>query len=1653
MKNNAGYPEHSDYPGFLLRWLLLFGLLPMAFAVNAADYYWVGGSGNWSDLLHWATTSGGSTYHIQAPTADDNVFFDANSFTGPGQIVTINSQDAFCHTMDWRGVRFNPKLTGLPTSKFLHIYGSAYWSNSMQLDYQGIIRMVPSAGETAKLLTQGTPMSGDLYFAGDGEVLLLDDLEVNREFRIENGIASLSGKTIRSNYLVVQPVSSVQLKWNDATFFLSGNDYPNLGWHYPFMMYMEKVNSIQSLNARFVLKGSQASFFLKEHYAGPAWSLSEVSFVSNSGQGYWRNASTDTVSVISMRFGSDGYIAGNNVIDSIALSSGYSLKFESGKEQILQYLGVNGTCQRPTYLYTAKTGFPVTLKSDNPITVDYCTMLDIHALGDFRATNTTDLGNTTGWAIKGRIPQDLFWVGGTGDWSDPQHWSFTSGGPGGACVPSGVDNVFFDEKSFSASGQFVNIDAPSAQCKTMDWSKVMFKPRLSGPVNNAVTIYGSLYFSPDMSMDFKGNFRFAAKGPGQEIRSAGIVFQKDLHFTGNGSWKLLDALEINHTLRMDAGTLNTNNEDITLEHFVSVSQSARSILLGSSRIQFRHVIYRGILKLELVATNLNWQAGSSMLEFVNDNGGVYVSGKGKVTINDVLFDLQGYSKIYSGVDMRYHHLQFKNHGFILGNQHLDSLIVEGGYRYRFEAGRTYLIDYLEAKGDCDKGMTYIETNLPGEPAFWQLSKDINGVEKVYVEDIHAKGATVYAVTSGDGGNNQGWTFTQSNGRTLYWVAGSGRWNDRTHWSLQSGGPGGECIPTALDDVIFDNRSGLNSSSDRVESSLENYLHACHNFIVKDLSGRPLFLLSQIVAYGSIDVKDRLGAKSYLSTLELKGEKRDLSIRIQSPFVWTLYLRGGGRWTLLDDLSLKYFLLIHNGSFVAGNRVIHTPYFHIKKANPNTQGVVELTGCKVNLDGADNGKHYTFHINDYEVLVERTSFHIKKGKSTFLVNRDSVFHPAQIIFEDPDGYASLQIYHGANLVGKTYFYGSGEIRGSWRFDSLICSAGKSYWFQSGVTQGVNKYLSILGNNCFPIRLSSLTAGKQSIIKMDTGRLFADFIQMKDQMAVGKINFFAGSHSTDIGMSNTNWVFDQSPNNRQVGILGEDLKFCKGGNVLISGNGFNDLYKYTWSTGDTTKEITVDRGGQYWVEVEFQPGCVIYDSVLVKEVELPVVMLGKDTAICQGDSIFLDATSSLSETTYRWSDGVDTSKRWVSDSGKYKVVVDHLGCIRSDSIRLVVDTMPDPALGPDIDVCKGDTVNIHPKGMADTYLWSTGAQTRSIMVANEGRYSVLVKHGVCSARDTTMVRFHTPFVRPLKDTIVCEGTKVSIGFPKRTKDLIYLWSTRDTSPGILVDSPGVFTVSVSDSFHCAIYDTVHVTWKALPTLDENLTLDTSICGGGFYELFIPTDADSMKWLDTGLPGFKRIFEEEGTYPFTISKDGCQRPDTFNLTVIPVPVAEVMGDTLICPKYGVDVEVDYDLGALQWEDGLTDNPRHFTKAGLYRAVVDNEGCFRAIDVTLKEIKCGDFQVFVPNVFTPNGDGVNDVFKPEIPENYTVLSYHLTVWNRWGEKVFSSDIYGEEWDGNFREQPMGSGVFVWMLTITLQDEFGEWQELQDHGTVTLVR
>lgn len=177
-----------------------------------------------------------------------------------------------------------------------------------------------------------------------------------------------------------------------------------------------------------------------------------------------------------------------------------------------------------------------------------------------------------------------YWIGGTGSWNEKSHWSLTSGGAGGAELPTQADDVFFDQHSFSADRQTVMVNS-DAVCRNLDWSAINQKVIFSSHESKSLTVYGSYTLSPLIMNGFKGRTVFASAASANSITSAGNALLGEWIFNGTGSWQLSDELNGEQlNIRLMKGTLNTNDKKVTVSGFNGNSTASRTLNLGASEI-------------------------------------------------------------------------------------------------------------------------------------------------------------------------------------------------------------------------------------------------------------------------------------------------------------------------------------------------------------------------------------------------------------------------------------------------------------------------------------------------------------------------------------------------------------------------------------------------------------------------------------------------------------------------------------------------------------------------------------------------------------------------------------------------------------------------------------------------------------------------------------------------------------------------------------------------------------------------------------------------------------------------------------------------------------------------------------------------------------
>ena len=200
------------------------------------------------------------------------------------------------------------------------------------------------------------------------------------------------------------------------------------------------------------------------------------------------------------------------------------------------------------------------------------------------------------------------------------------------------------------------------------------------------------------------------------------------------------------------------------------------------------------------------------------------------------------------------------------------------------------------------------------------------------------------------------------------------------------------------------------------------------------------------------------------------------------------------------------------------------------------------------------------------------------------------------------------------------------------------------------------------------------------------------------------------------------------------LGADKVSCVGTPVTLDAK--NPGATYLWSTGATTKTISVTSSGSYWVKVTNAAGCDSRDTVNVNFTPVPVVALGNDISVCVGTPVSLDAGNAGA--TYLWSTGATTQTITPTSSGQYSVMVTSGTCSSRDTINVTFNALPVVDLGTNQLICTSDTITVDAGNPGSSYLWSTGATTRTIQVSLAGTYKVTVTNANgCVAMDSIVI----------------------------------------------------------------------------------------------------------------------------------------------------------------------------------------------------------------------------------------------------------------------------------------------------------------------------
>ncbi len=375
--------------------------------------------------------------------------------------------------------------------------------------------------------------------------------------------------------------------------------------------------------------------------------------------------------------------------------------------------------------------------------------------------------------------------------------------------------------------------------------------------------------------------------------------------------------------------------------------------------------------------------------------------------------------------------------------------------------------------------------------------------------------------------------------------------------------------------------------------------------------------------------------------------------------------------------------------------------------------------------------------------------------------------------------------------------------------------------------------------------------------------------------------------------------------------KDTIFCQGGSTVLTATGTAN--RYYWSTGDTTKSITVSPSSStaYWVrgQVDTIP-CFAYDSAWVYIWALPVINNGNDTTFCLGNSKTLTANGTANR--YLWSTGDTTKTITVLPPavGTYKYWVrgkrDTIPCISYDTMSITVLPLPSVFTNNDTTFCQGTSKVLTATGNSNRYLWSTGDTTKSITITPSFTSNIWVRgqngNIPCFAFDTVKITvLPLPIIVTNNDTTFCLGNSKTLtanGTANR-----YVWKTGDTTQSITVlpTTPGVYTYWVrgqTSNVPCFSFDTVTITVLPVPTIKINN--DTSFCQGITKVLSTSGTSNRYVWSTGDTSATINIKPMATTTYWVRGQSGtipCYTFDTVVITVIPLPAVDLGNDLILC------------------------------------------------------------------------------------------------------------------------------------------------------------
>lgn len=530
-----------------------------------------------------------------------------------------------------------------------------------------------------------------------------------------------------------------------------------------------------------------------------------------------------------------------------------------------------------------------------------------------------------------------------------------------------------------------------------------------------------------------------------------------------------------------------------------------------------------------------------------------------------------------------------------------------------------------------------------------------------------------------------------------------------------------------------------------------------------------------------------------------------------------------------------------------------------------------------------------------------------------------------------------------------------------------------------------------------------------------------------------NYSVVATSTPDGCVSTTDV-DVLVENISVSINPANTSICNGqvAQLTATASGPSSLL---WSTGANGANLAVTNAGTYTVTATSPNGCTSSSSADVVVNPSPILTLSNDTILCTGQSVQLFAATDI-PSDFLWDNGSTSNSITTSLPGTYSVTASSQvgGCTATDFVNVGIENLTISLSPANASLCNGQNVTLSAStNIPAVFNWSTGSTNSSINVGTAGTYTVdAITANGCTASMTGNVNVAPiPVLTLTNDTTICGGSAITL-LANTDIPSSFSWNNGSTNNTINTSTAGTYIVTATgNGSSCSVTDTVILQV-------ENITVVISpnvatICPGLPAQLTASVNMPASYNWNTGSNAQTIQATTPGNYSITVtsvagcvaSADAVINDGTLHLNLGP--------DSTICMTQELYIGANVS-GANQysWNTGNTGSVFLIQNSGTYilTASNSNTGCSVSDTVSIVVEDCS-YPYFIPNSFTPNGDGRNDVFSivTDMPEG---AEFNFYIFNRWGELIFHAENnFNFGWDGTHKGQKSPVDVYVWKLVL----------------------